>query len=114
YHLHASGAIDELKGLFANQLWLQKRVPQRDYTYDGYLNDLLLAWSAAERDDEEAIVGGSVALYVGTEVRFVLCQASINSLAINISPPLLTALVKHGVWTPVQGLAYARQVPDSH
>ena len=113
YHLHASGAIDELKGLFANQLWLQKRVPQLDYTYDGYLNDLLLAWSAAERDDEEAIMGGSVALYVGSEVRFALCQASINSLAKNIPPPLLTALVKHGIWTPVQGLAYARQVPNS-
>jgi F0F1-type ATP synthase delta subunit len=111
-HLERAGQSTEVFLSLVSDGWHQAWVALEG-SHTGFLNDIGKAWRAAERDDEEAIAGGSVAPYVGSEVRCALCQASINSLAINIPPPLLTALVKHGVWTPVQGLAYARQVPDS-
>src|SRR5262249_25004802 len=48
YHLDATGATDELKGLFADQGWMHARVPQSGYIYDGYLADLGVAWMHAD------------------------------------------------------------------
>lgn len=111
-HLERAGQSTEALLSLVSDGWRQAWVALEG-SHTGFLNDIGKAWSAVERDDEEAIAGRGVAPYLGSEIRCALCQTSINSLAKNIPPPLLTALVKHGIWTPVQGLAYARQVPDS-
>ncbi len=81
-------------------------------TYAGFLSDAERAWRTAEQDDTVAIRSGKLASYVGGEVRCALCRASVNSLAKNIPPTLLIDAVKHKIWLPARGLAYAKQVPD--
>ncbi len=39
-------------------------------------------------------------------------RASLNSLASNVSAPLVGALVEKGLWQPAQGLAYAQQAQN--
>jgi hypothetical protein len=80
--------------------------------YSLFLHDVTRAWWACAAADREAAARGEPAPYLGGEVRCALVEASLHSLAGNIPPALLAALVEKGVWTPAQGLAYARQVPD--
>ena len=77
-----------------------------------FLHDMARAWRACAAADREATARGEPAPYLGGEVRCALVEASLHSLAGNILPALLAALVEKGVWTPAQGLAYARQMPD--
>jgi hypothetical protein len=51
--------------------------------------------------------------FVGYEVLCALCYASVNSLSVQIPSNLLIALVENRLWTPTQGLLYARRVPGS-
>jgi hypothetical protein len=77
-----------------------------------FLEDVrrLRAW--AREEDARAAEQGNEAPHLGDEIRCALVEASLHSLAGNIPPALLAALVEKGVWTPAQGLAYACQVPD--
>jgi hypothetical protein len=79
-------------------------------TYAGFLNEVKRAWQTVKQINKESISAGKTAVYLGTELRCALCQASIFSLAENISPALLQVLVEKKVWTPLQGLAYARHI----
>jgi hypothetical protein len=79
----------------------------------GFLDDTARAWRAAEQADEAAVANSQPAPYLGDEVRCALCRASINSMAKHLPAGLLLALVREGLWTPTQGLAYARQVPEA-
>ena len=60
----------------------------------------LLAWIVAEETDAEAVAAGREAPLLGREVRCALVTASLHSLSDNISPELLQALVKSGIWKP--------------
>jgi hypothetical protein len=77
-----------------------------------YLNDVARAWRLAEGVSVSEIKQGKTAASIGLEVRYALIATSVNSLAKNLLPPLLTELVKKGVWSVDQGLAYARQIPE--
>jgi len=77
-----------------------------------FLHDVMRAWRACAAADREATARDEPAPYLGGEVRCALIEASLHSLAENIPPVLLAALVEKGIWTPAQGLAYASQVPD--
>ncbi|HOO51915.1 MAG TPA: hypothetical protein PLK94_11565, partial [Alphaproteobacteria bacterium] len=55
---------------------------------------------------------GKNKISIDKEIRYALINASINSLSANIPPELLVALVTNGLWSPIQGLTYARQMPD--
>jgi aminopeptidase N len=81
-------------------------------SYARFLNDVGRAWRAAEAADEAQVKRGGSATYLGGEVRCALCRASVQSLAGNIPPALLKALVERGLWSASQGLAYARQMQD--
>ena len=52
----------------------------------------------------------SVTLAIGLQCRYALILASLNSLADNLPPNLIAALVEKGYWQPEQGLAYVQQV----
>ncbi|MFB2807360.1 NB-ARC domain-containing protein [Microcystis sp. BLCC-F209] len=73
-----------------------------------FIKDVSRAWQLAE---EHFIENKSESL--GLQVRYALITTSLNSLAGNIKPELMAALIQHEIWTPAQGLAYVRQNPDS-
>lgn len=78
---------------------------------ESYVDDIYQAWQAAEKafiQDGAEARGQSI----GLQVRYALITTSLNSLAKNIPPELLVALVCSQVWPLDQGLAYARLVPD--
>ena len=78
----------------------------------GFLNDVNRSWRTAEQADHLAINSGQQPSHIGTCIRCAMCYASIHSLAANIPPTLLQSLVEKGIWSPDQGLAYARQVSN--
>ncbi|MCA9964523.1 MAG: hypothetical protein KC423_09775 [Anaerolineales bacterium] len=75
----------------------------------GFLRDVDIVWERLQAVNKVAVQQNQLAPYLGEEVRCLLCHASINSIAANISDDLLVALYRHGGWTEEQALAQARQ-----
>jgi hypothetical protein len=50
---------------------------------------------------------------LGLQCRCALLGASLNSLAVNVPPELLEALVRQRLWPMEQALAYARRTPNA-
>ncbi|MBI4905641.1 MAG: CHAT domain-containing protein [Acidobacteria bacterium] len=80
--------------------------------FNGFLNDVERAWRALESDDARRVQSGAQPLYLDRAVECALTFASVKSLASNIPPELLAALVEKKVWTGAQALAHLRQIPD--
>ena len=74
----------------------------------GYLSDVDRAW----RLTEEAFADRRSSIAIGLQCRYALIVTSLCSLAGNIPPALLAALVEKGIWPGPQGLAYARQIQE--
>jgi hypothetical protein len=110
-HLERAGCRVEALLVLVSDGW-RRGWQAMEGTYAGFLNDVERACRAAERANGAQIQTSGSAPFLGAEVRCALCRASVNSLAQNIRPALLKALVAKGVWTPIQGLTYARQVPE--
>jgi len=72
-----------------------------------FIKDVSRAWQLAEGHFIE-----NPSESIGLQVRYALITTSLNSLATNIPPELIAALIKHEIWTPAQGLAYVRQNQD--
>jgi hypothetical protein len=113
YHLEAIGAYEGLRALFANQRWMEVRVAQKDFTYDGYLTDLERAWSLAERVVEQQLTAMSTPITINDLLRFALIRTSINSLAANYTPALVARAVELGQWSAQRALSVAMLVPDA-
>jgi hypothetical protein len=111
-HLERARCGPEALLALVNDGWRQAWERQEG-AYAGFLNDVDRAWRVAERANQLALEAGQLAPYLGDEIRCALCHASINSLAGNIPPALLVALVEKAIWSPVKGLTYARQVPSA-
>jgi tetratricopeptide (TPR) repeat protein len=115
WHLERAGWIEELHGLLREETadgrnaWFEARESLGQTA--GFLHDVMRAWhlaSTAADGSEPELREADLML----EVRYAIITASLNSLAKNIWPELLSALVEKGVWTVAQGLTYARQAPD--
>lgn len=113
YHFQAAGAVDELKGLFADQNWMKMRVPQGRYTYDGYLDDLSLALKCAEAETRQQIEIDQEPEAFADCMRFVLIRTSINSIAGNFEPQLVARAVEIGLWPAHRALSVAARIPDA-
>src|SRR5262249_8136381 len=109
-HLERSNADPEDLNDLVCQGW-QRAWEALEGTYDGFLSDLTRAWKQAEAIGARAQSTQERSRAISWQCRYALIVASIKSLAGNIPPALLTALVNKGVWIPVQGLATARQIP---
>src|SRR5271165_4734221 len=96
-----------LQALTRQQLQAQATQNRERRWVAGYLLDL----ARARRGVDQHIEGRSPA--IGLRCRYALMTTSLNSLAGNIPPALLAALVESNMWLPSQGLAYARQVPEA-
>ncbi|RMF03021.1 MAG: hypothetical protein D6768_06880 [Chloroflexi bacterium] len=114
WHLEQAGQIDQIHALLAEETetgrngWYQAR-EQLGQTA-GFLADVNLALSLAHKQAQAKQI--SIARAASLQIRYTLIISSLNSLARNLPLPLLVALVEKKMWTPAQGLAYARQVLD--
>jgi hypothetical protein len=113
YHLCAAGEEQELKGLFADQSWLQVRIPQYAYTYDGYLADLSLASEYASFKIRRQIEAAQEPESFAEGIRYTLIHTSINSIAGNHVPELIARAVQVGAWTSDQAMSTAAKIPQA-
>ena len=111
WHLEKAGAPEGLHGLLREETaegrngWYEAR--ERLGQVAGYLADLARAWGSVDQHARDRPHG------IGLQCRYALITTSLNSLAGNIPPALLAALVESNMCLPSQGLAYARQVPEA-
>ena len=120
-HLEAAGREDDLHHLMRLE-WSDHQGEQTRARFEntwytvhervgdtsGYLNDVDLAWQLTE----EAFADRRSSIAIGLQCRYALIVTSLRSLAGNIPPALLAALVEKGIWPGPQGLAYARQIQE--
>jgi len=79
-----------------------------------YLADLRQVHRLTKRAvDDELAGGGDGSPSIGLEVRYFLVNASLNSVAANLPPRLLSTLVGQGVWPHDQALAWVRRLASS-
>lgn len=114
WHMEQAGLHDELQALLAEETtegrsaWHEVRECLGQIP--GYVQDLERAW---QRAGQEFAAGGPDAGFaLGLQCRYSLLASSVRSLEHVIPPPLLCALVRHGHWSPVQGLVAAGRLPD--
>jgi hypothetical protein len=82
-----------------NHAWAQARFSVEE-SYHGYLNNVNLAIGAARRAGPAAI---------GWQIRYALIRAGIKTVATNIPPSLLVAVLNYGLLSPLKALNYAEQ-----
>jgi hypothetical protein len=111
-HLERAAApLEEFRPLVHTHAWA-KAWEAMEGSFGGYLGDVRACWERAAAEDGRAAARGDAAAHLGDEIRCALIEASIRSLAANLPPELVAALVRHHQWTPRQALAYIRQNPD--
>ncbi|WKZ39691.1 MAG: AAA family ATPase [Anaerolineales bacterium] len=105
-HLDEAGEHQTLKNLLTegtkNIPWAEARY-KKEETHAGYLNDLEHVWNIAGKTDD-----------LGLQIRCMLIENSIRSLAKNILPNLLAELAKSGMWSYPRCLATIKQMPDAN
>ena len=70
-----------------------------------FVGDVARAWKLAELEYDS-----NPGRALGLQCRYALIISSLNTIAVNIPPELISVLIDKKVWTPAQGLAYSRQV----
>ncbi|NEO69075.1 NB-ARC domain-containing protein [Moorena sp. SIO3H5] len=73
-----------------------------------FIKDVSRAWAIAAANFTENPTES-----ISLQCRYALITTSLNSLAGNIGPKLMAALLENNIWTPAQALAYVRQNKDS-
>jgi hypothetical protein len=111
------GWLDRLRGIHREAPVQEKANPwytarEESGTPAGYVDDLQRTGEAAREAAERARAAGGPAPALALETLAALLAASVGSLAGNIGPRLLAAVVKNRIWTPAHALAYALQAPE--
>jgi len=112
WHLEKAQKIEDIHQL------LQEETPEgyngwywqceREGKTANFVKDISRAWTIAE-GNFTANRTESISL----QCRYALIFTSLNSLASNIFPELMEALLEKKIWKPAQALAYVRQNKDS-
>ncbi|BCL80764.1 hypothetical protein ccbrp13_32290 [Ktedonobacteria bacterium brp13] len=110
-HLEWGDAHPDLFDALVSEGW-QRVWEALEGTYDGFLSGLMRAWKQAEAIDTLALSTQERSRAISRQCRYTLIVASINVLVSNIPPTLLKAFVIREMWTPIQGLAYARRISN--
>ena len=76
-----------------------------------YLTDLDLAWRRAEEATNRSADAEERACNRALEMRYALAKSSITGIAAHIPPPLMAALVQHGVWSFADAWMYSATLP---
>ena len=107
-HLHLGGQGNRLKALISQE-WMAARFKGSNYTYDGFIDDLMLAWRQAYEEGLAQIEAGKVPASMADCTRYALLRASVNSLIANYEPALVARAVETGLWPTEQALSVARR-----
>jgi hypothetical protein len=114
-HLQDAGRAEDVHRVLAMETvergnaWFE--LCERRGEVRGYLADVDRAWRLAERpapQGQKRVQSGDC----GLQVRYALLAATMSGRALNISGPLLVALVRNDLWSSDQAMAYLRQMPD--
>lgn len=114
YHLDELGdeqGTAELHSLFADDVWLNVRVPADDYRYDGFLADLLTTWQRVQTQAEKPITTNQPFTALAYCIHYALIYTSINSIAASYDPTLVVYAVQVGLWQPQRALSLAQRIP---
>ena len=113
YHLVHARALNELQQLFADQRWMNVRVPLQGWTYTGYVADVMLAWHKVAQDVlYKQLNAGEYPSAFENYSRYALIRTSINSLSANYTPNTIMCLMEQGHWSPERALSIAELIPD--
>jgi hypothetical protein len=112
-HLSRGGQTDRLRELIS-QPWMAARFAGSGYTYDGFIDDVMLAWQAAHKEAHEQIEADQAPAALGECVRYALIRTSVNSLSANYVPELVARAIETGLqlWPAERALSVAGRVPD--
>jgi len=117
WHMEKANLVQEIHNLLREETTENRNAwyEIRDHLgqIGGFMEDVARAWRLAESVSEIEIQKGGQPSGIELEIRYALITASVNSLASNLPSNLLSGMVRTALWTLAQGLAYARQVPDS-
>ncbi|ELS04510.1 NB-ARC domain-containing protein, partial [Xenococcus sp. PCC 7305] len=109
WHMEKAGAIEAIHQLLREETESEKNGWYTKCESLGktaiFVGDVARAWRLAEAEYET-----NPSRAIGLQCRYALITSSLNTMAANIPPELISALVKKKIWTPAQGLAYARQL----
>lgn len=112
YHLYSAEEKEELRELFSNQDWMLARVQQQRYTYDGYLEDLSLAWKDVEGETKKQIEANQDPSAIALCTYYQLIYTSINSMARSYYPELVQQAIEVGLWTSERALSTVAKISD--
>jgi hypothetical protein len=110
WHLERAGRAEELHLLLREETaegrngWFE--ADERLGQPTTFAEDVARAWKLADDAFRQGRESG-----FALQCRYGLVTASLNSLAGNLAPELLEALVRHGLWPVEQALLYARRTP---
>lgn len=76
-----------------------------------YLADLDLARRRAEEATDRSAEAEEGARNRALEMRYALAKSSITGIAVNVPPPLMAALVQHGLWSFADAWMYSATLP---
>jgi hypothetical protein len=116
-HLVDAGRFDHLHRLLRLQTpdgrnaWFNAKERARDA--GGYVTDVVAALAAVPWPTPADGGGSRPGTGLAAEYRYSLLLVSVNSVAGRVVPPLLGALVRHGLWSVADALSYARRTPDA-
>lgn len=113
YHLEAIGDYEQIKALFSNDSWLNKRVEAEGHIYNGYIRDLTRAWNYAYQRTMQSIESNHVPVNIPDCVHYVLIRATINSIVDNYVPELVVRAIEVGLWSKNRVLSLIERIPDS-
>lgn len=111
-HLSEADHYPRLRALFDNHDWMHVRFEGDGYVYNGYIEDLALAW------EKHAHLAALQQIDTGDEpkalvecLRYALIRTSINARAKNFVPELVARAVQTGLWSPQRALNIAAIIP---
>ena len=112
YHLIEAGDRATLSQVFEKDEWMRARVSHDDFRYDGFINDVAVAWaeaSAFARDE----TGAPQRPNLEDCFRYALIRTSVNSLAGNFVPAVVSELVKRRLWPASRALSVAANIVNA-
>ena len=117
WHMQQAGDFDKLKKLLRVETsdgrngWYELR--KRGGQTDGFTDDYMRAWQWSFRQDVESAKESEIFPCIAEQVRYALYNSSLMSLATDFPPQIITALIKHQVWTIDKASSYSRQISDA-
>lgn len=114
YHLHEAGLSDQIQALFDDDKWMLRRFEQCGDSYDGFIDDLMIAWKVcAYQPTWNQIIDDEIPTSIANCIRFALIRTSINSLNYHTPPKLVAQAVKTGFWSLERALTLIHGLSDS-